>query len=179
MVRWGRRIGEKPKHLRQKQIKFYWYCRGGRNILYFITTLRTNSFRWKDLKKALRLIPFESESKRTLSRLAAQRICETKILRVTLTVRGVRDTLKCEPGKKEVWTPNVVQISELREVESCVWFRRLWRSVSQRRMPRETEKYEIFQPMQCWFQMQRRQWKRNERRSQRRHTKTKGKESPL
>ena len=33
-------------------------------------------------------------------------------------------------------------------IESCVWFRRFWRSVSQRRMPRETEKHkqEIFQP---------------------------------
>ena len=45
-----------------------------------------------------------------LSRLAAKRICET-----TLKVRGVRDTLKCELGKKEVRTPNVVLISELRE----------------------------------------------------------------
>ena len=26
-------------------------------------------------------------------------------------------------------------------VESYVWFKRLWRSVSQRRMPRETEKH--------------------------------------
>ena len=59
-------------------------------------------------------------------------------------------------------------------IESYVWFRRLWRSVSQRRMPRETEKHKqkIFHPKQCWIQMKRRQWKRNERRSQRRHTKT-------
>ena len=38
-----------------------------------------------------------------------------KILQVSLKIRGVRDTLKCELGKKEVWTPNVVLISELRE----------------------------------------------------------------
>ena len=90
-----------------------------------------------------------------------------KILWVTLKARGVRDTLKCEPGKKEVWTPNAVLFSELRGIESYVWFRRLWRSVSPRRMPRETGKYKqkIFQPKQCWFQMQRWQWKRNERRS--------------
>ena len=62
------------------------------------------------------LIPFEGESKHTLSRLAAQRICETKILQVNLgKIRGVRDTLTWESGKKEVWTPNVVLFSELRE----------------------------------------------------------------
>ena len=84
-------------------------------ILYFITIFRKNSFRWKDLKKAHHIIFFEGESKHTLSCLAAQRICETKILQVNLKIRGVRDTLKCELGKKEVWTPNVVLISELRE----------------------------------------------------------------
>ena len=84
-------------------------------ILFFITTLRTNSFQWKDLKKALHLISVECESKHTLSRFAAQRICETKILYVNLKIRRVRDTLKCELGKKEVWTPNMVLISEFRE----------------------------------------------------------------
>ena len=49
-----------------------------------------------------------------LSRLVAQRICET-ILQVNLKIQGVPDTLKCETGKKEVWTPKVVLISELRE----------------------------------------------------------------
>ena len=46
-------------------------------------------------------------------------------------------------------------------IESYVWFRRLWRSVSERRMPRETKKHrqKIFQPKQCWFQMQGWQWK--------------------
>ena len=52
----GEKIGETPKHLRQKQIQLYWYCRKKNEILYFITTLRKNSFRWKDLKKALHLI---------------------------------------------------------------------------------------------------------------------------
>ena len=50
-----------------------------------------------------------------LSRLAAQRICVTKILQVNLIIRRVRDTLKCEPVKKEARTPHVVLISELRE----------------------------------------------------------------
>ena len=38
------------------------------------------------------------------------------------TTRGVRDTLKCEPGKKEVWTPDVDLLSESRvytRMEGC------------------------------------------------------------
>ena len=54
---------------------------GKDGILYSITTLHTNSFRWKDLKKALHLIFSEGESKHTLSRLAAQRICQTKFFK--------------------------------------------------------------------------------------------------
>ena len=50
-------------------------------ILYAITTLRTNSFLWKDLKKALHLTFFEGDSKHILSRLVAQRICETKFFK--------------------------------------------------------------------------------------------------
>ena len=46
-----------------------------------IITLRKNSFRWKDPEEALHLIPFECESKHTLSRLAAQRTCETKFFK--------------------------------------------------------------------------------------------------
>ena len=55
---------------------------GKDGILYFISTLRKNSLRWKDPKEALHLIFFEGERKHMLSRLAAQRICET-ILQVT------------------------------------------------------------------------------------------------
>ena len=44
----------------------------------FMKTWCTNSFRRKDLKKVLHLILFQGESKQLLSRLAAQRICETK-----------------------------------------------------------------------------------------------------
>ena len=58
---------------------------------------------------------FEGASKRMLSRLAAQRISETKILRVSLKARRVRDTLQCGPGNKGVQTPDVVLISELRK----------------------------------------------------------------
>ena len=118
-------------------------------------------------EQALHLTFFEGESKPMLSRLVAQRIFETTILQVNLKIQGVEETLKWEFEKKEVWTLNVVLISELRGIESYVWFRRLWRSVSQRRMPRETEKHKqkIFHPRQCWFQMQRRQRKRDERRS--------------
>ena len=57
-MRW--RIGEKPKHLRQKQIQFYWYCEGRNSVFYckfaheFVPMKRSqessslNSFwRWK------------------------------------------------------------------------------------------------------------------------------------
>ena len=79
-----------------------------------------------------------------LSRLAAQRICGA-IVRVTLKTRGVRDTLKCELGKKGVQTLDVVLFSELRKIENYVWFRRFWRSLSLRDAslgkPRECAKY--------------------------------------
>ena len=52
-----RRIGEKPNHLRQKKIQFYLILQGKDGTLYSFTALRPNSFRWKDLKKALHLIP--------------------------------------------------------------------------------------------------------------------------
>ena len=80
-VRCGWRTGEKPKTSEAKN-KFNCIDIAVKDgILYFITTLRTNSFRWKDPKEALHLIPFEGESKHMLSRLAAQRICETKLFK--------------------------------------------------------------------------------------------------
>ena len=77
-IRCGRKIGVKPKISEAKQIQLYLTLQGKDEIVYSITTLRTNSFRWKDLKKALHLIPFEGESKHMMSRLEAQRVCETK-----------------------------------------------------------------------------------------------------
>ena len=51
--------------------------------------------------------------------------------------------------------------------ESGEWFRRFWRSVSQRCLLQEAESMskKIFHPKQCWFQTQEQQWTRNERRS--------------
>ena len=54
---------------------------GKDGILYLVTTLRKNSFRWKEPEEALHLIPFEGESKHMLSRLAAQRIYETNFFK--------------------------------------------------------------------------------------------------
>ena len=48
-----------------------------------------------------------------LSRLATRRICGT-VLRVKQKARGVRNTLKCGPGKKGVQTPDDVLLSESR-----------------------------------------------------------------
>ena len=75
------RIGEKPKTSEAIANSIILILQGKDEILYFITTLRTNSFQKKDLKKALHLIPFEGESKHMLSRIAAQRICETKFFK--------------------------------------------------------------------------------------------------
>ena len=165
-IRCGVRIGEEPKHLGENKFNCIDIAGKGRNsVLYY-----NFAQEFVPMKRSQESSSFnfsESESKHTLSRLAAQRICETKILQVTIEVRRVQNTLKCEPGKNEVRTPTVVLCSELRGIESYVWFRRLQRSVSERRMPRETEKHrqKICQPKQCWFQMQKRQWKWNERRS--------------
>ena len=172
-------IGGKPKHLRQKQTQLYWYCKEGR-ILYLTTTLRNNLFRWEDLKKAPHLIFFEGE---------ASTCC--LVSRHSVSVRQNSSTKHQNPVStrySQVWTweergMNSECGSDQRTwwLESYVCFRRLWRFVFQRRMPRETEKHKqkIFHPKQRWFQMKRRQWKRTERRSQRRRTKTKGKECPL
>ena len=64
-------------------------------------------------------------------------------------------------------------------IESYVWFRRLWRSVSQRHLPRETESMckRSSHSKHCWFQTQRQQWTRNEREYKKgRHN---NRESPL
>ena len=76
-IRCGRRIGE-AKTSEAKQIQLYLVLQGKDGILYLISTLRKNSFRWKDPEEALHVIFSEGESKHMLSRLAAQRVCETK-----------------------------------------------------------------------------------------------------
>ena len=104
----------------------------GRNSVLFFSKICTRIHSYeRSQEKARHLIYFSSRDTAYLW---------GKILRVTLEARGVRDTLKCELGKK-VWTPNVVQFieisrnRELRMVQKSL-------EVSQRRMLRETEKYE-------------------------------------
>ena len=162
-IRYGRRNGEKPKQLRQKQIQLNMLLKGKDGILYSIATLRTNSFLWKDLKKALRLNFFEAEASKCC--LASRH--SVLVRQITLKIWRVQDTLKWKPVKKKVWTPNIVLFREFRESRVTKKFRRLWRSVSQTRKSRETESMckRSFISSKCWFQMQRRQWKRNERRS--------------
>ena len=113
---------------------------GKDGILYCILTLRTNSFRWKDPKEALHLNYLSRWKQAHIVSSRGTAYLWDKILRVTLKTRRVRDTLKSEPGKKGVQTLDVVLFSELREIENYVWFRRFWRSLSQRRKPRETER---------------------------------------
>ena len=65
--------------------------------------------------ETLQLIPFEDESKHTLSRLAAQPISETKFFKLTSKSGEYEILSSVNLGKKELRTPNVVLISELRE----------------------------------------------------------------
>ena len=151
-------------------------------ILYFLTTLRTNSFRRKDLKKTLHLILFEGESKHTVVSSHGTAYPWDKILH--LSTQNPESTRYSQEWTWEDRSMNLQSGSDQRTsgIESYVRFRRLWRSISQRRMPRETEKHKqkIFHTKHCWFQMQRRQWRRNERRSWRRHfKKSKGKSTLL
>ena len=152
-------------------------------ILCSITTWYTNSFQWKDLKTSLRLIFFFFRSKLAHDVSSSDGVSVSQNSSSNPTTRWVRDTLKCELGKKEVWTPDVGLLSESRVYTlmrgvytNKMWIlgnrelrmsRQFWRSVSQRRLQRETEKYEqkIFHPKQCWFLIQRQQWIRNGRRS--------------
>ena len=114
IVERARRIGEKPKHLRQRQIQFFDIAGKGRNsVLYynfaqeFVPMIRSQ----------------ESSSPNSLWTWKQAHVVSSRgtaylwdnILQVNLEIWWVRATLKWELGKKEVWTPNVVLISELRK----------------------------------------------------------------
>ena len=81
---------------------------------------------------------------------------------VTPKTWGGRDTLKCELGQKESTNSgcrSVLRVSGVptnkgnvrTRTESQVCLKRVWRSVSQRCLPRETESMckNIFHPKQC------------------------------
>ena len=158
----------------KKQIQLYWYCRDGRNSVPYY-------------KFTLRIVPMkrsqESSSLNSLSRWEQAHVVSSrdtaylrdKILQVTLKIPGSTRYSQVWTREERSTNSECGSAQRTSRIESYVWFRRLWRSISQRRMPRETEKYEwkIFHPEQCWLQMQRRQWKRNERRSYWRHTQNK------
>ena len=154
----------------KKKTQLCWYCRKGRNSLHCHNFAKE----FVPMKRSQ-----ESSSLNFLWRWKQAHIVSSRgtaylwdnILQVTLKIRWVRDTLKCEPGKKEVWTPNVVLISDFRE-SRVTYGSEDSGDLSLRDAclgkPRSMNK-KIFHPKQCWSQMQRRQWKRNERRSWRRH----------
>ena len=146
-------IGEKPKHLRQKQIQLYWYCKEGRNSEPYYNFTQKNVPMKRSQESSSPKFHWRWKQALVVSSRGTAYLWD-KILQLNPKIRGVRDTLKCELGKKEVCSPNVVLISELRE-SRVTWFRRLWRFVFQRHMPRETEKHKqkIFHPKQRWFQM--------------------------
>ena len=89
----------------------------------------------KDLKKAVRLVHQQRKQKHVVSSRDTAYLRD-KFLRVTQKALGVRDTLKCGLGKKEVQTPDVILFSMPRETESTAQ-KNL--EVSQKRKLRETE----------------------------------------
>ena len=107
-----------------------------------------------------------------------------KILRVTLKIWGVRDTLKCGPVKKDVSTSDIVLLSESRVYTQTNRVSRMVRTILEiclsETFASENREYvqKIFHSKQCWFQTQRQQWTRNERTSKR-GTQNNNKESPL
>ena len=148
-IRCGERNREKPKHLRQKHIQLYIDIAGnaGNSVHYHNFAQEFVPMKRSQESFSLNFFP-QGEGKHMLSRLAAQRS----------QVRTWEErSMNSECGSDQ----------RTSRIERFVCCRRLWRSVSQRRMPRETEKHKqkIFHPKQCWFQMKRRKWKRNERRS--------------
>ena len=98
-----------------------------------------------------------------LSRAATWRICETKILRVTLQPGKYEMLSSVILGRKKFELRMLICPANLECTHECggytqkngkteghEWFGQFWRSVFQRRKPRETEKYEqkIFHPKQ-------------------------------
>ena len=170
-----------------KQNSFVMILQGKDGILCSIAIWYTNSFKWKDLEESSSLnflFFFFGESWRMLSRLATWRICGDKIPRVTPQPWKYEILSSVNLGRKKfelrmlICSAHLGCTHECRwvytqtkhgywETDSHEWCGQFWRSVFQRRMPRETEKHnEIsFQPKHFWFQMKRRHWKRNERRT--------------
>ena len=104
----------KAKTFDATQIQWYWYCREGWNSVLcynftqeFVPMKRSQessspNFLWR--WKQAHVVPSRGTA-----------YLWNKILQVNFKIRWVQDTLKWELGKKEVWTPNVVLFSALRE----------------------------------------------------------------
>ena len=166
-IRCERKIREQPKHPERKN-----------SIVLILqgkdtTTLRKSAFRGKDLKKAFHQTFFEGD---------ASTPC--LVSRHRVSVRLISSSNPKSQGStsdSQVWTweersMNTECGSDQRTVgiENHAWFRRLWRSVTQRRMPPETEKHEQnLSSHAMLFSDARRQWKRDERKSWRKRAKTK------
>ena len=97
-----------------KQNSFVLILQEKDRIQFSIYNLATNSFQWKDLK--------ECYSPNFLFKVKAGACCLVSRHSASLghnsssnpKTRRVRDSLKCEPGKKEVQTPDVGLLSESR-----------------------------------------------------------------
>ena len=162
--RCGRRNGKKPKHLRRNKCNCIDIA-GKYEILHHITTLRTNPFLRKDLKKAFHQIFSEGESKHTLS-LGTAYLWD-KILQFNLKIREY-EILSSENLGRKKYELRMLFCSANFEESRVTCGSEDSGDLSLRHAclgkPRSTNK-KTFHFKQYWFQMQRRQWKRNESRS--------------
>ena len=101
-------------------------------------------------KNAFHLISLNRESKHMLSLFVTQRVCETNSLSKPKNPDGTRYS--------EV---SIREKRSTRGIESYVWFKKFWRSVSQKRMSQEIEEHEqnIFFPSNVNTSRKRKQWK--------------------
>ena len=103
----------------------------------------TNSFRWKDESYSPNFLFVNGESKRMLSCFATRRFCGTKFFEQLLKPGEYEILSSVDRGRKKYKLRILFCSANLgcthKRTECHEWFRQFWRSVSQRRLPRETE----------------------------------------
>ena len=129
----------------------------------------TNSFRWKDESYSPNFLFVNGESKRMLSCFATRRVCGTTFFEQLLKPGEYEILSSVDRGRKKYKLRILFCSANLgcthKRTECHEWFRQFWRSVSQRRLPRETESTckRSFTPSNVDSRRMRQQWTRNER----------------
>ena len=140
----GGGLEKSQTHLRQNQIQFFWYCMERTEfctLLQLYARIRSDDKMLARKRFSLNFLWRWKQAHVVSSRGTAY--LWDRILQVNLkkNPESTKILSSVNLGRKKYELRDVVLISELRGIESNVWFRRLWRSVSQRRMARETEKH--------------------------------------